>query len=226
MESVSTPTMKMGTTNEEIEEVRHQRPGPQLLVNVASKRIVGLTTCTLAHLAWPTLFMMWVCNPTWIHRTDSLQFSHIQLGNESLTHTLPKGKDMYSVEDTTYPFPIFPQFSSLDSLVKLLLPREELFSYLDLFQRRAQSCSFPEISSELPIPKADVAKFLDDGYRNAENSPDVLALLFAMLATGMQVGQYDRSGGEWVEGAVEQSRQRSDVYSESICHRHSSTLSS
>ena len=123
---------------------------------------------------------------------------------------------MYAVEDTNYPFHIFPQFSSLDSLVELLPPREELFSYLDLFQRRAQSCSFPETSSDLPVPKADVAKFLDDGHHNAINSPDVLALLFAMLATGMQVGQYDRSGGEWVEGAVEHSRQQSDVYSKSV----------
>jgi hypothetical protein len=55
-------------------------------------------------------------------------------------------------------------------------------------------------------------------------------LLFAMLATGLQMGQYDRSGGEWVEGAVEASRRQSDAYSKSFHHlpmrHHSDTLPS
>lgn len=119
---------------------------------------------------------------------------------------------MYAVEDTNYPFHILARFSTLESLVELLPQREELFIYLELFQRRAHSCSFPQISNELPMPREDVQRFLDDGHRNASNSPDTLALLFAMLAMGMQVGQFDMSGGEWVEGAVEESRRQSDVY--------------
>lgn len=122
---------------------------------------------------------------------------------------------MYAPEDTAYPFHILAGFSSLDSLVELLPPPEELFSYLDLFQRNAQSCSVPQTSNELPMPRSEVERFLEDGHRNASNSPDALALLFAMIATGMQVGSYDRNGGEWVEGAVEESRQQSDVYSKS-----------
>lgn len=120
---------------------------------------------------------------------------------------------MYAVEDTSYPFHVLEKFTTIDSLVELLPARDELFACLELFQRRAQACTFPQTPHELPLRTRDIERFLEDGHRNASNSPDTLALLFAMLATGLQMGQYDRSGGEWVEGAVEASRRQSDAYS-------------
>jgi hypothetical protein len=123
---------------------------------------------------------------------------------------------MYAVEDTGYPFHILEKFTTIDSLVQLLPAREELFECVDLFLRRAQACTFPQTPNELPLHTRDIERFLEDGRRNANNSPDTLALLFAMLATGLQMGQYDRSGGEWVEGAVEASRLESDAYSKPL----------
>ena len=122
---------------------------------------------------------------------------------------------MYTVDDTNYPFHIVKNYTSIESLLGLLPPRGDLFSYLDLFQYRAQSCSYPQTLHELPLPKREVECFLEDAERNANNSPDTLALLFAMLATGLQIGRYDRSGGKWIAGAVQESRDQSDVYSKS-----------
>ena len=145
----------------------------------------------------------------------SPKFANMQLGLESLTHTVPKGRDIYARQDTIYPFHILDNHSSVRSLVKLpmLNNRDYLSSCLDHFQRRAHACSFPQTSSDLPLPKRDIDRFLEDPEHNATGSPDMLALLFAMIATGLQVGQYDRSGGEWVAGDVEASLLESDVYS-------------
>ena len=126
---------------------------------------------------------------------------------------------MYAVEDTSYPFHIVAQFTTVASLVDLLPERRELFACLDLFQRHAQACTFPQTANELPIRTRDIERFLDDGHRNASNSPDTLALLFAMLATGLQMGQCDRSGGEWGTGAVDLSRGISDAFSKLDLHQ-------
>ena len=120
---------------------------------------------------------------------------------------------MYAVEDTNYPFHIVKNYTSIESLLGLLPPLGDIFTYLDLFQHRAQSCSYPQTWHHQPLPKRAVEHFLEDAGRNANNSPDTLALLFAMLATGIQIGQYDRSGGKWIAGAVQGSRDQSDVYS-------------
>lgn len=57
-----------------------------------------------------------------------------------------------------------------------------------------------------------------DAEANAERFPDMLALIFATLATGMQMGVHDKHG-DWLPGAVEQTRKTSDVYGE--CHSFS-----
>ncbi|KAK3725936.1 hypothetical protein LTR37_000084 [Vermiconidia calcicola] len=133
-------------------------------------------------------------------------------GTHSLSHPMPKGRDMYASEPMSYPFQVVVKFSTTSSLLQLLPERRELFECLELFQRRAQSCSFPNTPDE--VTRKGVEQFLSDGERNAELYPDMLALIFATLATGLQMGQYDRSGGQWLEGAVDQTRKRSDVYSE------------
>jgi hypothetical protein len=93
----------------------------------------------------------------------------------------------------------------------LLPPEDEIYAYLNMFQKRAQSCYFPHTPDELT--RREVERFLDGVEENADKYPDMLALIFAMLATAMQMGTWDRHGG-WVVGAVEQSRRHSDVYSE------------
>ena len=121
---------------------------------------------------------------------------------------------MYAMEPTSYPFPVVPKYSTIPSLLELLPPREELFAWIDHFRRRAQSCSFPHTPQE--VTKREVERFLDDAERNASHFPDMLALIFATLATGLQMGEYDRSGGEWVPGAVEAITKRSDAFSKDL----------
>lgn len=93
----------------------------------------------------------------------------------------------------------------------ILPEREQLFASIESFQRRAQSCSFPHTPDE--VTKKEVQRFLDDKQKNAEFHPDMLALIFATVATGMQMGQYDRSGGRWDYNDLESTRMTSDALS-------------
>lgn len=63
--------------------------------------------------------------------------------------------------------------------------------------------------------KKEVGRFLDNVEHNAALHPDMLALLFATLAQGLQYGVYDKYGERWVAGAVETESKKSDVYSKS-----------
>lgn len=95
----------------------------------------------------------------------------------------------------------------------LLASHDEIYKWLDVFQKRAQSCYFPHTPDELT--RREVGRFLERTEENAEAHPDMLALIFTMVATAMQMGVYDQHG-EWTPGAVEGSRFRSDVYSEHL----------
>lgn len=145
----------------------------------------------------------------------TLQFANLQLGNHSLTHTIPKGQDMYPPQGAMYPFPCLRRGDNSTIALLELLPgdRQELFDCLDLFSRRAQSCSFPHMPDE--VTKKEVARFLEEVENNpatADSHSDMLALILATLATGMQMGVHDRSGGQWIEGAMEDSQKRSECY--------------
>jgi hypothetical protein len=138
----------------------------------------------------------------------------------SLTHPMPgmpKGKDMYG-EETSYPFKVVVNFSTPAELLELLPNgHNELFEYLDLFEKRAQSCSFPDLLDD--VTKQEVERFLTEDkeqrIRNAENFPDMLALIFATMATGLQMGQYDKSGGQWIREDIEATRRQCDAFSKS-----------
>ncbi|KAI5367500.1 hypothetical protein Slin15195_G026300 [Septoria linicola] len=140
-------------------------------------------------------------------------FANLQLGSQSLTHTIPKGKDLYvhDGQQSIYPFMNLWGGSSgaKDMARDLLASHDELYSCLDMFEKRAQSCYFPHTPDLLT--RREVSRFLERTEENAEAHPDMLALMFSMVATAMQMGVYDRHG-EWAMGAVEDSRRRSDVY--------------
>lgn len=126
---------------------------------------------------------------------------------------MPRAQDMYALADSMYPFPVFSSWcgegASL-ALAQCLPPREDLLEILELFQRRGQCCSFPHAPDELT--KREVERFMDDLEGNAQKYPDMLALIFATLATGLQMGQWDRSGGQWVAGAMATTMKQADVY--------------
>lgn len=137
-------------------------------------------------------------------------FANLQMGSHSLTHTLPKGREMYAApEGSSYPF-LLPFAGDASALAHNLLgSHSDVYAALDHFQERAQSCYFPHTPDE--VTRREVERFLSDAEGNAERHPDMLALIFATLATGMQMGVYDKHNG-WRPGAVEEDRIRSDVY--------------
>ena len=82
--------------------------------------------------------------------------------------------------------------------------------YLESFQRRSQSCSFPHMPEECTQP--EVKRFLENIEHHAVTNPDMFALLFATMAQGLQSGIFDQCGGEWIPGAVDAETQRGDVF--------------
>lgn len=136
---------------------------------------------------------------------------------------MPRAREMYASEEwaVRYPFPILSRWEgegASSALLHCLPEREELFTALDSFQRRIQSYSFPHSPSE--VTRKEVERFLTDAEVNTERFPDMLALIFAALAMGLQRGVYDQSGGNWVPGAMAKTTQQADVYGESFeCQR-------
>lgn len=151
------------------------------------------------------------------HEADVAQFAHLAFDRKSanLTHTLPRGTDIFAFQlATTHPFPtLWSAKDDTSTLLKLLPPQQDLFFYLDVFQRRAQACSFPHVPDE--CTSNEVRRFLENVEHNAALHPDMLALLFATLAQGLQDGVYDKDGGKWIAGSVEAESKKGDVYSES-----------
>ncbi|KAK4979395.1 hypothetical protein LTR28_005040 [Elasticomyces elasticus] len=128
---------------------------------------------------------------------------------------MPRGADMYAAHTSMYPFPaIFPTNQGIPALLQCLPPSEELYGYLDAFQKRAQSCSFPHVPDE--VTRKEVERFLADADKNATAFPDMLALIFATLASGLQMGIYDKSGGRWTEEAMQAESSKGEVYSQHL----------
>lgn len=73
-----------------------------------------------------------------------------------------------------------------------------------------QSTLFPHTPAE--ISENEVRRFLDDKILNAERHPDILALLFAAVAKGMQIGQYERSGNRWLRQDLRMMRSHGDAF--------------
>lgn len=119
---------------------------------------------------------------------------------------------MYRQEQSLYPFPtLWTTGNSAADVAGILPPRKDILHYLDIFQKRAQSCYFPHTTDELS--KNEVERFLSDVPNNATQAPDMLALIFAMLATAYQMGVHDQYEG-WKDGALEANRLHSDFFSE------------
>lgn len=90
--------------------------------------------------------------------------------------------------------------NSAAALTDLLPSDDEVFRHLDQFQQRAQSCSFPHVPDE--VTKKEVERFLADRRNNATKAPDMLALIFAALAVGIQIGVDGHDGRQWLEAST------------------------
>ena len=123
---------------------------------------------------------------------------------------------MYAPPDLPlYPFGTLFSWAVEDCVPQLLhcLPKMDvLLGYLETFQRRVQVCFFPHVPAE--ITKSEVERFMSDPKKNSEKCPDMLALLFAALALGSQHCVWDKCGGRWVAGAMEEESKKGNLYSE------------
>lgn len=148
---------------------------------------------------------------------NSRQFAHLSVDRNAANfpQSVPRGADIFAFQLTTsHPFPtLWSAKDETAGLVELLPSNEDIHFYLASFQRRVQSCSFPHLPDE--CTEAEVRRFLDNIDHNAAVHPNMLALLFATLAQGLQDGVYDRNGEKWIAGSVEAESQKGDVYSRS-----------
>lgn len=147
-------------------------------------------------------------------RAKFTQFAHLSVDRNAanLGHSVPRGADIFAFQLTTsHPFPtLWSAKDETAGLVELLPSGEDLHFYLGSFQRRVQSCSFPHVPEE--CTEAEIRGFLENVEHNAAVHPNMLALLFAALAQGLQDGVYDRNGEKWIAGSVEAESQKGDVY--------------
>ena len=150
-------------------------------------------------------------------QTDSTQFTHLSFDRRpaNLARPVPQGGDIFAFQmATSYPFPtLWSAKDDTSTLIRLLPPEQDLFFYLEAFERRCQSFSFPYVPQQVTVP--EVRRFVESLEHNAAVYPDMLALLFAALAQGLQIGVYDKFGEKWVAGNVESESKKGDVYSES-----------
>lgn len=157
---------------------------------------------------FPSLFRISQC-------TYFFQFANLNVSPQgaSLTHTATRGVDIFAWQDApSYPFAsLWPSQLGATALLSCLPSEEDILSYLQAFQSRAQSCSFPHVPEECTVE--EVKRFLSNAEHNAFVHPDMLAIIFATLAQGLQNGVYDRYGGQWVAGAMEEELRKGDVYS-------------
>jgi hypothetical protein len=123
---------------------------------------------------------------------------------------VPKGQDIYPA-DGSYAFHMVSVGdNTAAALTDLLPPDEEIFQHLEHFNRRAQSCSFPHVPDE--VTKKEVERFLADRKNNATKAPDMLGLIFAALAVGMQIGVFDQNGCQWHQPSMANSHNKGEVW--------------
>lgn len=103
---------------------------------------------------------------------------------------MPKAADMYVAQDAMYPFPtLWPAMSRTQGLLQCLPSFEQLHGYLDSFSQKAQGFAFPYVPEDLT--RKEVEHFLGNAQENAEKVPDLLALIFAAIALGVQLGTFE-----------------------------------
>ena len=147
--------------------------------------------------------------------TDPVQFTHLSFDRRpaTLARPVPPRGDIFAGQMiTSHPFPtLWSAKDDTSTLIRLLPPEPDLFWYLDSFARRSQCFSFPLVPEQVTV--SEVRRFLVGLEHNAALYPDILALLFAALAQGLQDGVYDKSGQKWTAGNVESESKKGDVYS-------------
>ena len=151
--------------------------------------------------------------PADAHQFNHLSFERAQRHSSRQQH---QEIDVFAFQgNNSYPFPtLWSARDDTSSLVRLLPPEQDLFFYLESFQRRSILFSFPTAPEEISEP--EVRKFLQNVEHNASLYPDYLALLFATLALGLHDGVFDKLGEKWPPSNMEAESRKGDVYSECV----------
>ncbi|KAL8638997.1 MAG: hypothetical protein Q9228_003902 [Teloschistes exilis] len=144
------------------------------------------------------------------------EFANLSVNGKpaNLTHLVPRGTDMAAFQvQPANPFPTAWRMTDPPSTIAELLPKDEqeIYFHLHAFQSRAQSCSFPYTPAE--CTEAEVQRFLMNRRENSDHHPGMLALLFAVLAQGIQHGVYDKYGHTWHAGSMEMECETSNAFS-------------
>ncbi|KAI4100982.1 MAG: hypothetical protein LQ339_005303 [Xanthoria mediterranea] len=143
------------------------------------------------------------------------EFANLSVNGQpaNLTHLVPRGADMAAFQiQPNNPFPTFWRTAEGTSALINLLPKDpqETLFYINTFQHRAQSCSFPHLPDQ--CTGSEVQSFLSNVKENSEQHPDMLALIFATLAQGAQNGAYDKLGGTWHGQVMESQCRMGDAF--------------
>ncbi|KAI4725437.1 hypothetical protein E4T49_06788 [Aureobasidium sp. EXF-10728] len=130
---------------------------------------------------------------------------------KSLSHAMPRAADMYATQDAMYPFPtLWPAMSRTHGLLQCLPSRDQLYHYLDVFSQKARGFAFPYVPEDLS--QKEVERFLEKAEENAEKVPDLLALIFAALALGVQLDTFgSRKDAE--SGVTQTSSRKGEIFS-------------
>ncbi|MCJ1245941.1 hypothetical protein MMC30_003145 [Trapelia coarctata] len=119
--------------------------------------------------------------------------------------------------DASFPFPtLWHAQHGTCRLVDLLPNKIDLLSLLRAFEHHAPLGYFPYVPEE--CTERGVDRFLANVERHSLLHPDILALLFAALAQGVQSGLYGRCGGKWVPGAMHREVKKGDVFIAAAMH--------
>ncbi len=167
------------------------------------------TTGVVEEVSWPRAGAS-------LSLTEAVQFANLSVNGQpaNLTHLVPRGADMAAFQiQPTNPFPTFWRTAEGTSALINLLPKDqqETLFYINTFQHRAQSCSFPHLPDQ--CTESEVQRFLSNVKENSEQHPDMLALIFATLAQGAQNGAYDKLGGTWHGQVMESQCRMGDAFS-------------
>ena len=104
------------------------------------------------------------------------------------------------MDSTSHPFPTLWKSQPVSCLINVLPNEDEINVLLDTFEHYASIGMFPCLPEE--CSRSRVQRFLSNIEHNSQVQPDMLALLFAALAQGVQCGTYDRCGSSWIPGAM------------------------
>lgn len=120
---------------------------------------------------------------------------------------------MYTTQDAMYPFPtLWPAMSRTQGLLQCLPPRDELYHYLESFSTKARGFAFPYVPEDLS--QKEVERFLENAEENADKVPDLLALIFAALALGVQLDMFENRQGAGT-GVSQNSSRKGEIFCKS-----------